>query len=150
MYLSTARSESLGYVSKSRDNRCNGVGSRDLIAIGHVFFGCDGRRRKPLPGIPLVSRETPPFVPVNFLSRDNIDRSHRPTEILEYIVSLLLRWLCTILLCTTMRCASESLFSRDVKYTSDCDSCSPISSLLLLAAGSVSTPRLRYCPNQPP
>lgn len=68
------------------------------------------------------------------------------TETLEYIVYLLLPWLCTILVDSAVHtplCTLGMLNTPSARQ-----SCSPISSLLLLAAGSISTLRLRYRPNQ--
>jgi len=102
----------------------------------------------PIPLVRVSQKEYHPLFRLTtvFLSEDNIDRPRPrstlyPCCCLGCVPSLLAR------LCTRMCYAS--LFSWDVKYAVRSSLLLAHLTPLLLAAGSVSTLRLRYCPNQP-
>lgn len=130
-----------------------------LIAIGHFLFGRGKRRSWSVFG--KRGRANGQFLlslkknTNTTLCSGRLPFSCQRTisvETSEYIVSLLLPWLCTILV-QVLGCAHACvapLCSLGMLNTSFAHhSCSLISYLLLPAAGSVSILRLRYRPNKP-
>jgi len=134
-----------------------------LIAIGHFLVWSReteelGRLWKARAGhwaFSIVSQEEYQYHPLFRSTTVFLANSCQRTisaETSEYIVSLLLPWLCTILVqvlgcvhaCVAPLCSLGMLNTSFAQH-----SCSLISYLLLPAAGSVSILRLRYRPNQP-